>query len=139
MKLCASRDDVGEEITAGKREVLNDEIEGVAGILDVRDGDASDLLRTNISFNLQNWRISMHLINQRRQDDLPDITSKSLLERDATLAIKQQILRQPCPILPEPLVQLIVTHSFEPIANGVEEVVEMHLMHVVIEFYDQIL
>jgi hypothetical protein len=67
-------------------------------------------------------------------DDLADITLKFRLELQATLAIEQQILRQPCPILPEPLVQLIVTHSFEPIPNDVEEVVEMRLILVVIEF-----
>ena len=37
-------DDVREEVATLKREVLNDEVERVVGVLDTRDGDVSNLL-----------------------------------------------------------------------------------------------
>jgi len=40
-------EDVGEEVTALQGEVLDDEVEGVVAVFDVRNGDVADLEETS--------------------------------------------------------------------------------------------
>src|SRR5882762_1069761 len=74
-----------------------------------------------------------HLIQKRRQNHLPDIHPQVRLKLQAPLTITQQIPRQPRPILFELFIHGVLAHGFEPVTNGVEEVVEVGFIFPVIE------
>jgi len=105
-------DDVGEEIAAGEREVLKDEVDAIVCILDTRDRDIQPTSHQR----------EQHLTSQPWQNHLPNILPQIWLELQAPLAIKQQIPRQPRPILPESFICGVLAHPFEPVPDGLEEV-----------------
>ena len=76
-------DDVREGVAAREYEVLDDEIEGVVRVLDARKGHVANL------------------VDNCRQDGTTDIVPELRLEREASLAVEEEVLRETRPILPE--------------------------------------
>jgi len=90
---------VVEEVALGHGEILDVKVKCIIGVFNAGDGDVADL------------------VNERGYDDFPDITPQIGLELQASLAIAQQILGEPSPVLPEALISQIFAHSLEPIPD----------------------
>jgi len=113
--VCLEGNDVGEEISALKGKVLDDKVKGIVGVLDARDGDISNLF------------------NDLRQDNLADVVPELRFELETAFAVKEQVFGKAGPILSKALIQRIVTHSSEPGANTVKQIVEVGAVLLVIE------
>jgi hypothetical protein len=108
-------DDVGEDVATLESKVLDDEIEGVVTVLDTRDGNVADFL------------------NESGHNDLANVIPEFALELEGSLAIEEKVLGEASPVFTELLIDWIITHSLEPVADAVEEVVEVGAVLLVIE------
>jgi hypothetical protein len=123
-------DDIREEIATGKRHVLGGEDDGFIYKLDARDRDIADLQLHKHQHHSprKNAHTQTH---KRRQNHLPNILPQIRLK--LPLTIKQKIPRQPYPILPESFIRGVLAHSFEPVPDRLEEVVEVGFVFPVVE------
>jgi hypothetical protein len=93
-------DDIGEQVLAREREVLDDEVERIVGVLDAGDGDVTNLA------------------DDGRQNNFTDVGPKMGLELQRAFAIEEEILREASPILTKSFVQGILAHLLEPVTDG---------------------
>jgi hypothetical protein len=137
MKLCASR-----ETTFGKRlrpdrvrfSMTRSSESSVYSIRGIGMYPTLNERRIRTENQRGTWGVaSTHLVEQRRQKHLANIHPQIRFELQTPLAIKQQILRQPRPILSEPCIQRILSHRLEPIPDRMEQVVKVTLVLVVVE------
>ena len=126
-------DDVKEEIATGKRHVLEGEDDGFIYELDVQDRHIVNLQLNKHQHHSprKNAHTQTHLIHKCRQNHLPNTLLHIRLK--LPLTIKQKNPRQPCPILPESFIRGVLAHSFEPVPDRLEEVVEVGFVFPVIE------
>lgn len=94
------RDEVREEIASAEREIFDDEIQCVVGVLNARDGDVPDLMRMSMRQQLDVYT-NTYPVDDRRQDDLADVHPELGLELECALAIEEQVLREACPVVSE--------------------------------------
>ena len=64
---------------------------------------------------------------------LADVEPEVRLKLERALAIEQQVTRQTREVIAEALVERIISHSLEPISDGVEEAVKVSLVLVIVE------
>ena len=95
-------DDVGEQVFAREREILNDEVEGIVCILDAWNGNVADLTDDG-------W-----------EDNFANISPQVALELQRALTIEKEILRETSPVLAKTLVQRIFPHLLEPVSDGLK-------------------
>jgi len=86
-----------------KRQVLDDEIELVVGILDTWDGDMSDLL------------------SDSRKDDITDVTPEIVLPGQLAFRVHQKVSHEMRPGIPIAFVEWIRGKSFHPVMRFVED------------------
>ena len=79
----ANLDDVGEEVATREHEVLDDDVEGIVGILDARDGDVADL------------------VDDVGQDGVADVGPELRLEGETALGVEEKVLGEARPVLAE--------------------------------------
>ena len=125
-------DDVREQVLAREGEVLDDEVEGIVGVLNTRDGDVTDLA------------------DDGRQNNLANVVPKIGFELQRAFAVEEEVSCEASPVLTESLVQRVFTHLLKPVANGlgtrvrytpfaarrsayVEEVVKVVLIFIIVE------
>ena len=77
-------DEVGEDVLARQREVLDDKVDLLVGVLNTRNGDVAKL------------------VDERRQNLVADIAPELGLELETALAVEEQVPRKACPVLAEP-------------------------------------
>lgn len=86
-----------------ERQVLDDEVELIVGILDTRDGDVSDFL------------------SDPREDDITDITPEVVLPGELAFRVHQKVLHELGPCIPVALVEWVRSKSFYPVLRLVED------------------
>lgn len=86
-----------------KRQVLDDEIELIIGILDTRDGDMPDFM------------------SDPREDDITDVTPEIVLPGEFAFRVHQKVLHKLRPCIPVALVEWVHGKSFHPMLRLVED------------------
>jgi hypothetical protein len=73
------------------------------------------------------------LVDKSWHNDPTNIIPKFSLEFQTAFGVKEEVSRQATPVVPETLVERVITHGPEPISDGREQIVEMILILRVIK------
>lgn len=74
-----------------------------------------------------------HLVNQRRHDHLPYIIPQLGLKLQTPLRVKQQILRQPRPVVPKALIEPVLPHRRKPRPRPLKQIIKVRLVPPVVK------
>ena len=113
---CIKWDVLGEDVLSLKGKILDNEVEGLVGVLDARDGDVADLL------------------SQCGKDDGADIVPELRLELETAFLIEEEVASESGPVVTKTLVETIVGPGGEPLLDGIKEFVAMTLVLLVEEY-----
>ena len=94
-------DDVGEEVASGQRQILDDKVEYLVGVLNTRNRDVTDLARYRKHVPQTIETSPPYLLDNARQNDFTNVHPQVGLELETALAVEQQVLREASPILTE--------------------------------------
>lgn len=110
-------EDVGHQVLALHREVLDHEVDHLVGVLDTGDGDVSDVLE------------------QLRKDRVADVRPEVGLELGVALRVQEEVLGKALPVLAELLVQGVLAHTSEEGLDLLEQTVLVrHILALVTAF-----
>ena len=82
---------------------------------------------------IDTWAEGTNLLHERRKDDLANVEPEVRLELERALRVEEQVAGKTRKVVAEALVDRVIAHSLEPVADGAEETVEVRLVLVVVE------